>query len=202
MRQSAARVSEPAPATASPGRSPRFWVLLFCLSAGAVVALKLSGVIDSATGFILFAGSMGLLVPLVRANRRRGCESPAMAAYNRRVLAAAFGYLLGLGTAIMLWRNYELARPVVLAISLLPALPTLAMVWAMARYLTDERDEYLRHRTIMAALAALGVVLAAGIFWGFLEMFGLVPHLWAWWVLPVWAIALGLAQLWMKVRGE
>ena len=35
----------------------------------------------------------------------------------------------------------------------------------------------------------------------FLEMFELVPHIWAWWVLPVWAIGLGLAQLWQKVRG-
>ena len=42
-----------------------------------------------------------------------------------------------------------------------------------------------------------------GIFWGFLEMFELVPHIWAWWVLPVWgSVGLGLAQLWMKVRGE
>ena len=48
---------------------------------------------------------------------------------------------------------------------------------------------------------ALGLVLALGIFWGFLEMFELVPHVWAWWVLPVWAIGLGLAQLWQKVRG-
>lgn len=183
------------------GRSPGFWAMLFGLSAVSVCALKLSGAINSTTGLILFAGAMGLLVPLVRASRRRGCESAAMANYNRRVLTAAFGYLLGLGTAITLWRNYELARPMVFAIALLPALPTLAMVWAMARYLTDEQDEYLRHRTIMAALAALGAVLAAGIFWGFLEMFELVPHLWAWWVLPVWAVALGLAQLWMRARG-
>lgn len=189
-------------AVAASGRSPRFWAVLFGVSATAISALKLSGAVDSTTGLILFAGSMVLLVPMVRANRRKGCESAAMAAYNRRFLAAAFAYLLGLGVAITLWRNYELARPVVFAISLLPALPTLAMVWAMARYLTDEQDEYLRHRTIMAALAALGVVLAAGIFWGFLEMFELVPHLWAWWVLPVWAIALGAAQLWMKARGE
>lgn len=201
MLPAAAHVSEPAAAAPS-GRSPRFWAILFGVSAASVCALKLTGAIDSTTGLILFAVSMALLIPMVRASRRRGCESAAMAAYNRRFLAAAFAYLLGLGVAIALWRNYELARPMVFAISLLPALPTLAMVWAMARYLTDEQDEYLRHRTVMAALVALGVVLAAGIFWGFLEMFALVPHVWAWWVLPVWAIALGMAQLWMKARGE
>ena len=42
--------------------------------------------------------------------------------------------------------------------------------------------------------------LAAGIFWGFLETFELVPHVPAWWVLPVWAGGLGVAQLWMWAR--
>ena len=101
-----------------------------------------------------------------------------------------------------LWNSYQLSDALVFAISLLPTVPTFGIIWAMARYLAEEQDEYLRHRTIMAALVALGVVLAIGIFYGFLEMFELVPHIWAWWVLPVWAIGLGLAQLWQKVRGS
>ena len=124
-----------------------------------------------------------------------------MASYNRRIVFSSFGYVLGLGIAITLWDRYELSDPAVFAISLLPTLPTFGIIWAMVRYLAEEQDEYLRYRTIMAALVALGLVLALGIFWGFLEMFELVPHIWAWWVLPVWAIGLGLAQLWQKVRG-
>ena len=46
----------------------------------------------------------------------------------------------------------------------------------------------------------LGVVLAAGSFWGFLETFGVVPHVWAWWTFPVWAIGMGLSQGWMAWR--
>ena len=135
--------------------------------------------------------------------RRAGaCTSAAMATYNRRVLLSSFGYVLGLGIAVTLWNGYELSRPLVFAISLLPTLPTFGIIWAMARYIAEERDEYLRHRTIMASLVALGFVLAIGIFWGFLEMFELVPHIWAWWVLPVWALGLGMAQLWQKVRGS
>ena len=52
------------------------------------------------------------------------------------------------------------------------------------------------------ALIALGLVLALGIFWGFLEMFKVVPHVWAWWVLPAWAIALKLARLGQNARGS
>lgn len=183
------------------GRTAGFWVGLWFAIIAIVVALKFTDAINASTAFILFALSMGLLIPITRAGLRSDCASPAMLAYNKRVLASSFGYVLGLGIAITLWRNYELSGPLVFGISLLPTLPTFGIVWAMGRYLAEEQDEYLRHRTIMSALWALGLVLALGIFWGFLEMFELVPHVWAWWVLPVWAVGLGLAQLWQKVRG-
>ena len=185
--------------TVPPKRSHRLWVSLFFLSTAIIGALRISGAINGTTGFILLAIATGsLIIPMRRAG---SCASPAMATYNQRVLLSNFGYVLGLGIAVTLWNDYELSRPVVFAISLLPTLPTFGIIWAMARYIADEQDEYLRHRTIMASLVALGFVLAVGIFWGFLEMFELVPHIWAWWVLPVWAIGLGLAQLWQKVRG-
>ena len=173
--------------------------MLYLVAIGIVGTLKLTDAINGPTGFILLALATGLLIPIAR-QRTAGCASKAMVDYNRRVLVSSFGYALGLGIAVTLWDNYELSSPVVFAISLLPTLPTFGVIWAMARYLAEEQDEYLRHRTIMAALIALGFVLALGIFWGFLEMFELVPHVWAWWVLPVWAIGLGFAQLWQKVR--
>lgn len=189
-------------AETSPGRGPWFWAGLYFASSAIIATLKLTDAITGTVALILFFGAMGLLVPLVRAGERVHCASPVMVRYNRRFLAASFGYVLGLGIAITLWNAYELSGPVVFAIALLPTIPTFAMIWAMGRYLVEEQDEYLRYRTVRAALMSLGAVLAIGIFWGFLEMFELVPHIWAWWVLPVWAAGLGLAQLWMKVRGE
>lgn len=181
-------------------RSQGFWVGIYLASVGVIGALKLTDAINGPTGFILLAIATGaLIIPMRRAG---ACTSAAMATYNRRVLLSSFGYVLGLGIAVTLWNGYELSRPLVFAISLLPTLPTFGIIWAMARYIAEERDEYLRHRRIMASLVALGFVLAIGIFWGFLEMFELVPHIWAWWVLPVWALGLGMAQLWQKVRGS
>jgi hypothetical protein len=183
-------------------RGPWFWAGLYLASSAIIAALKLTGAITGPVAMILFVGAMVLLIPLVRAGERLNCASPVMVRYNRRFLTACFGYVLGLGIAISLWNNYDLDGPVVFAIALLPTIPTFAMIWAMGRYLVEETDEYLRYRTVRAAIMSLGLVLAIGIFWGFLEMFELVPHVWAWWVLPVWAAGLGLAQLWMKVRGE
>jgi hypothetical protein len=190
------------PGEAPAGRGPWFWAGLYLASSAAIAALRLTDAITGTVALILFFGAMGLLIPLVRAGERRNCASPVMVRYNRRFLAASFGYVLGLGIAIALWNSYELTGSLALAIALLPTLPTFAMIWAMGRYLVEETDEYLRYRTVRAAIMSLGGVLSIGIFWGFLEMFALVPHIWAWWVLPVWAGGLGVAQLWMKVRGE
>ena len=182
------------------GRSQGFWVGLFLASIAAITALRVSDAINPPTGMILLMGAMLLTIPIVKASERGGCASPAMRIYNRRVLMASFGYVLGLGVAIWLWRSYELSRGLTFVLAMLPVLPTFAMIWAMARYLIEEQDEYLRYRTTLAAIVGLGAVLASGIFWGFLEMFELVPHIWAWWVLPVWALGMGLTQFWMKVR--
>jgi hypothetical protein len=183
-------------------RGPWFWAGLYLASSAIIVALKLTDAIPATVAMILFAGAMGLLIPLVRSGERRNCANPVIVRYNRRFLVACFGYVLGLGIAIMLWNTYEPSGPVVFAIALLPTIPTFGMIWAMGRYLVEETDEYLRYRTVRAAIMSLGGVLTIGIFWGFLEMFELVPHVWSWWVLPAWAGGLGVAQLWMKVRGE
>ncbi len=187
------------------GRGPVFWAALFVVAMFGAAALS-STALEGPAGLIVRILPMALLIPMVKAAERRGaasgCVNPVIVRYNRRVLFSSFGYVLGLGIAISIWNAYEVDRVTAFALALLPTLPTFYMIWAMGRYLVEETDEYLRYRTVRAAIMSLGGVLAIGIFWGFLEMFELVPHIWAWWVLPVWAIGLGLAQLWMKVRGE
>lgn len=186
------------------GRGPIFWGILFVVAMFGMAALTGFGAIEGPARIILMIAPMVLLIPFIKATERRGaktgCANPVIVRYNRRVLFASFGYVLGLGIAISIWNRYEVTGGAAIALALLPSLPTFGMIWAMGRYLVEETDEYLRHRAIMAAVLSLGLVLALGIFWGFLEMFEVVPHVWAWWVLPVWAIGLGLAQFWMMVR--
>ena len=187
--------------TAKPaGRSAWFYAALYLAASAVIVALQLTDAINPTTALILFVGAMGLLIPMVRSTERKCKSNTAIIRYNRRMLAASFGYVLGLGIAVALFNTAALPRSAVFAIALLPTVPTFVMIWAMARYLIEETDEYLRHRSVQAALVSLGLMLAVGIFWGFLETFELVPHVPSWWVLPVWAIGLGVAQLWMWAR--
>lgn len=187
------------------GRGPAFWGVLFVVAMFGGAALSY-GALEGPARLIVMILPMALLIPMVKAAERRGtatgCVNPVIVRYNRRVLFSSFGYVLGLGIAISIWNAYEVGRVTAFALALLPTLPTFYMIWAMGRYLVEETDEYLRYRTVRAAIMSLGMVLVIGIFWGFLETFEVVPHVWAWWVLPVWAVGLGLAQLWMKVRGE
>jgi hypothetical protein len=186
------------------GRSRWFWAGLMFASFGAIAGLRITDAIGEPTGFILLACAMLLIIPLTRAGlahqKTTGHLSPAVVRYSRRFVIASLGYVLGLGIAITLSERMDVSGANAFAIALLPVLPIFAMIWTMARYLIEEDDEFLRHRATMASLFGLGLVLAAGSFWGFLETFGVVPHVDAWWTFPVWAIGVGIAQCWMSWR--
>ena len=185
-------------------RRPGTWAGSIFASFGIIAGLRMSGAIEATTGFILMAFSMVLLIPLVKSamarQRAQGFLSPAITRYNKRFLLASFGYVLGLGLAVTINDRVELSRGETILIALLAIIPIFAMIWTMARYIAEEQDEFLRHRAVMASLFGLGVVLSIGTFWGFLETFEVVPHIWAWWVFPAWALGLGLAQCWMTWR--
>lgn len=185
-------------------RSSWFWAGMMIASFCCIAALRITDAINETTGFILMAWAMILIIPLTRAGlarqRATGHLSPAVVRYTRRFLIGTFAYILGLGLAVWLHERFGLTGVEALAIAPLPVVPIFVMIWAMGRYLVEEEDEFLRHRAMMASLFGLGVVLAAGSFWGFLETFGVVPHVWAWWTFPAWAIGMGAAQCWMAWR--
>jgi hypothetical protein len=185
-------------------RGPAFWGTLLALSVSAVAALRISGAVEPPAGYLLMMAAMALLVPFARScmarQRQAGCVSAAIQSYTRRMLLASFAYMLGLGIAVSLHQRLELAGAAAFLVALLPVLPTFWMIWAMGRYLVEEQDEYLRHRAILASLIGLGAVLSIGSFWGFLETFGLVPHVPGWWAVPIWAIGMGAGQGWLALR--
>ena len=185
---------------------PSTWGVSIFIAFGVIAFLRVTDAVNPTTGFILMVLAMTLMIPLVRASmakqERQGFVSPAITRYTRRFLLASFGYMLGLGLAVTINDRVDLGTGESFMIALLPIIPVFGMIWTMARYIVEEEDEYLRHRSIMANLFGLGVVLAFGTFWGFLETFDVVPHIWAWWPFPTWAIGMGLAQCWMAMRNR
>ena len=188
--------------TARSQRRPGLWIGLFLASSAVIAVLKVSDAINPATAFILFAGATGLLIPYARSLANKPGTGRAVARYSKGIAVTSLLYVLGLGLAITLDRRTELAGAAAFMVALMPVAPILGMVWVMGRYLQEEQDEYLRHRAMIASLIGLGLVLSVGSFWGFLETFGLVPHVPGWWAVPIWAIGMGLGQAWMAWRDK
>lgn len=152
--------------------------------------------LGSTPSMLVMIPPMLLLIPMVRAGERAqaacGSASPAMRRYNRRGLVWSFTYVALLFAAIAGSRALQAQGPLLWGLAVLPALPILYLLWAMARYLVEEQDEYLRMQVVHAALWATGLLLGVATVWGFLETFGLVPHVPGWAAVPVWAIGLAL----------
>jgi hypothetical protein len=149
---------------------------------------------------------MLLLIPMVKSAQKRqramgGHVSPAILAYNRRMLIWSFAYMAALFGAITVHNHWHPTGPILWLVAVIPALPIIYFVWALGRYLAEQSDEYIRMQQVTAALFATGWLLVLATFWGFLETFGVAVHVPAWAAVPVWAIGLGVAQIWRAVRG-
>ena len=126
--------------------------------------------------------------------RATGNLSPAMARYNRRMMAAGGIYVVGLFGAIWAHDSLHPNGLAAFAIAFLPSIGVLMMVYTMARLIAEEEDEYQRHRHIRASLFGLGTLLTLATVWGFFEQFDLVPHVPTWAAVPVFALGLGFAN--------
>ena len=192
-------------ASSSARRATFFWATAFMIGMFAAGLLLFTDFIRPPWGMAVMLLPMLLLIPMVRASERMqratGAASPVAVRYNRRMLAASFAYVIGFLIAVALFDDQAVSKPVAAMLSLLPTLGAFGMIWAMARYVIEESDEYLRARMVDAALVATGVLLAIGTFWGFLTTFRVAPHVPMWAVVPVWAIGLAIGQLVNKVRG-
>ncbi|HJS11158.1 hypothetical protein [Sphingopyxis sp.] len=194
MPQKAAKIE-----TGFAGRQPGLWAAAFAVALFAIAYCEHRGLLGGWRSLPFVAAATLLLVPMTKAANNRqaaaGALSPATRRYNRRMLIWSLGYVLCLGTAMTV-RNYLHPQGALLwGIAVLPSVPMIFFVWTLARYVVEEEDEYLRYRQTSAALIGLALVLLAGTLWGFLETFGVAPHVPAWWVVPVWAIGLGLGQM-------
>lgn len=193
---------------AEPANPPRtrlvVSMILFVLLMGATPALARRWGIDGVALLPFFLPALAALVWMGREvrhySRRRGCATAAGMAYNRRMLPLAAGYVVVLLGAILLHERLHVSGPALYVIAVLPALPLVGIVWALGRFLIEETDEYQRALAVRKMLVATGFLLVVATIWGFLEEFGLVAHLPAYWCFIVWCLGLGVGAGWIKLR--
>ena len=112
--------------------------------------------------------------------------NPAQRRYNRSVLLLSLAYALILFGVITFFKNSSPTGLSAYAAAILPALPIIGVFFAMGRYLVEEQDEYVRMLMVRQVLWAMGFTLSCATIWGFLDNFGLVGHVDAYWIVVVW----------------
>lgn len=102
----------------------------------------------------------------------------AMSAAKRRyqlrfwpIMVAYVGAVLGV---TWLFNNQPPEGPIKFVLAVLPALPIVAVLWAIGRYLVEETDEFVRMQQVVGLLIAMGLTLSFCAIWGFLEIYHLV----------------------------
>ena len=145
---------------------------------------------------------LGVVTIWTRSKSAVACMIPTEAGkrYRRRMSISSWAYVGTLLLAIAAYKQFHLSGPLAYVAALLPALPLAGMFVSMGLYLGEETDEFQRRVQVESSLWATGGVLILCAGWGFLEMFGLAPHIEAWILVPVWAFFMGVANLFVRRR--
>jgi hypothetical protein len=126
--------------------------------------------------------------------------NPAQRRYLQRFFPAMIAYVAVLFGCT--WANsvYHPDGAALFLLSLLPALPLIAVLVVMGLYLAEERDEFIRNRLITAMVGGIGITLAITTVWGFLEGGGQVPHFPTYLAFPLWCASFGVIQCALNLR--
>jgi len=106
-------------------------------------------------------------------------------------MAVYFFGTLGISAA----DKYQMLPPAALyGLAIIPILALLAWLWAQWRYIT-QLDEFLRMMEIKAVLVGVAATMAVASIWGTMEMLADAPNLPTIWVVVIFSVLYGLAQM-------
>jgi hypothetical protein len=117
--------------------------------------------------------------------------TPAQRAHTRRVLWLLLIYAIILPPLVWLRATTAVAGYVPLLMAVCASLPVLGIFASWGRYLSDERDEYHQTLTLRRIAVATNATMGAAVVWGFLQAFGVMPLIEAYWIPLVWVVIQG-----------
>lgn len=121
--------------------------------------------------------------------------NPAQRRYVGRMIPISIAYIVTVMLASWIIPDDAAATLLSVTVALVPALATSGFIWAMARYIAELTDEYVRMLEIRKMLVATGLTLALASGWGILELFTDVPRVPLFYVFPVWCLGLAVGSL-------
>ena len=122
-------------------------------------------------------------------------RNPAMRRYVLRVAISMALYAVTLSSAVHFVGHGGTKGPAAYVLALLPGICVASVFWAIGRLMVEETDEYQRMLFVRQSLIATGFTLTLATIWGFLENFGLVEHVDAFYISILWFFGLGIGAL-------
>ena len=129
-------------------------------------------------------------------------QSVARRRYVSRVFVAMVGYVATLLLAEILIDDRGLTGPLAWLVALLPGLCVASVFWAIGRLLIEETDEYRRSLLVRQMLVATGLTMVVATIYGFLENYGLVPHIAAFYLAILFFFGLGVSGMYNRLTGN
>jgi undecaprenyl pyrophosphate phosphatase UppP len=122
---------------------------------------------------------------------KQGDMTPAQRAHTRRVLWLFLAYAVILPPLIWLRAHRHISDLLLMIMATAAAIPVLGIFASWGRYLSDERDEYHQAMTLRRMAVATNATMGAAVVWGFLQAFGVMPLVEAYWIPFVWVVIQG-----------
>ena len=121
--------------------------------------------------------------------------TPAQRAHTRRIIWLLVAYVIVLPPLVWLRAHRDVGNFTAVAMAIVASLPVLGIFASWGRYLSDEKDEYHRAVVMGRNAIATNATMGAAAVWGFLQAFGVMPLVEAYWIPVVWCAAQGCAPL-------
>jgi hypothetical protein len=115
--------------------------------------------------------------------------------YNQRLGSAMAVYVASLFIAKYLISRNLVDGPAVWVLGLLPGFAVIGAFYAIAMLMVEQKDEFFRMLIVRKTLIGTAIALSLATVWGFLENFGLVAHVDAYWIAVIWFLGFGIGGL-------
>jgi len=120
--------------------------------------------------------------------------TPAQRAHIRRTMWLLLAYAIILPPLVWYQAHNHVSHTVSVVMAIVASLPLLGIFASWGRYLSDEHDEYHQAITLRRNAIATNATMGAAIVWGFLQAFGVMPLVEAYWIPTVWVLMLGVSS--------
>ncbi len=117
---------------------------------------------------------------------------PEIKRYSLRLTIVMTLYVVVLVGVNLWFRRAPPAGAVAYVAAILPALPIAGVFVVIGRLIVEMRDEYVRSQFVRHSMIATGLTLSMTTAWGFLEGFGLAPHVAGYYAATVWFSVFGV----------